>query len=132
MKRIVRHASEEDLARRDAMSQAQSGYLSLAKEKAKELGLPIKVFRITAESESQLTLFYSCDEKTDVRKLGRALSKLIPKRVELRHTGVRDEAKLVGGIGSCGMELCCSTWLPAFVPVSIKNAKSRDRFLEPP
>ncbi|MBL4632945.1 MAG: hypothetical protein JKY56_03685, partial [Kofleriaceae bacterium] len=52
-------------------------------------------------------------------------------RVDLRHFGARDEAKLVGGIGSCGQELCCTTWLPAFVPVSIKNAKDQGLVLNP-
>ena len=50
---------------------------------------------------------------------------------ELRQTGVRDEAKIVGGIGSCGRELCCTTWLPAFVPVSIKHAKDQGLVLNP-
>lgn len=132
LKRILRRPNASD--RRTALdgdALAAEG-LRVARERARALGLAIKLFR--AESSfrgNKLTLYFSSEDKVDTRPLARALADELPGRVELRQIGVRDQAKLVGGIGSCGMELCCSTWLPAFVPVSIKNAKDQGLVLNP-
>lgn len=133
LKRIVRRGTLEE-ANQAAGTQESTlqEYLSTAKAKAKELSLGIKVFRVSFEDDQKkLGIYYSCEDKTDVRPLTRALSDALPIRVELRHTGVRDEAKLVGGIGACGLELCCTTWLPSFAPVSIKHAKDQGLALTP-
>jgi cell fate regulator YaaT (PSP1 superfamily) len=96
------------------------------------MGLELKIFRGELNpSGSKLTLYFSAEQKVDTRPLLRDLGAELQIRVELRQTGVRDEAKMVGGIGSCGRELCCTTWLPAFVPVSIKNAKDQGLVLNP-
>ncbi len=129
LKKILRRATDADQL--PAREGECHDHLRTAKELAKKQGLSIKVFRAEFEGPSNLCIYYSCEQKTDVRGLARTLSKAIPVRVELRHTGTRDEAKMVGGIGSCGQELCCSTWLPAFVPVSIKNAKEQGLVLNP-
>ena len=64
-------------------------------------------------------LYFTSDERVELRELLRELGQASGARIELRQVGARDEAKQVGGIGSCGQELCCSTWLPEFVPVSV-------------
>ncbi len=129
LKKILRRAKDAD--QEPQRAKECQAHLRIAKELAKKQGLSIKVFRAEFEGPSNLCIYYSCEHKTDVRGLARALGKEIPVRVDLRHTGSRDEAKMVGGIGSCGQELCCSTWLPAFVPVSIKNAKDQGLALNP-
>lgn len=129
LKRILRRATAADLG---PDREAECGeHLRTARDLAKSQGLPIKVFRAQFDGPKRLSIYYACEQKTDVRALGRAISKALPVQVELRHTGARDEAKMVGGIGSCGQELCCTTWLPAFVPVSIKNAKDQGLVLNP-
>ncbi len=129
LKRIVRRATSRDLEP-DRDNECRE-HLRVAKDLAKKQHLAIKVFRAQFDGPKRLSIYYACEQKTDVRALGRALSKALPVQVELRHTGARDEAKMVGGIGSCGQELCCTTWLPAFVPVSIKNAKEQGLVLNP-
>ncbi len=130
LKKIVGKAQPS--ATPDADNDKLREILKTAKAEARTLGVQVKVFQAAFEDgKKKLIISYSCENKTDVRKLSRSLSNLFPYRVDLRHTGVRDEAKIVGGIGSCGQELCCSTWLPAFVPVSIKNAKDQGLVLNP-
>ncbi len=133
LKRILRRGSVDEGSETGAQTESKlQDYLGTAKAKAKELSLGIKVFRASFEDDREkLAIYYSCEDKTDVRPLTRALSDALPLRVELRHTGVRDEAKLVGGIGACGLELCCTTWLPSFAPVSIKHAKDQGLALTP-
>jgi cell fate regulator YaaT (PSP1 superfamily) len=132
LKPVLRLASGEDRQISLGEEDKARELLSLAKREAKKLRLRIKLFRAHSEGDSgRYSVYYSSEDKTDVRPLSRALSKVSPLRIELRQTGVRDEAKMVGGIGSCGQELCCSTWLPAFVPVSIKNAKDQGLVLNP-
>ncbi len=129
LKRILRRATASDLEP-DREEECRA-HLRTAKDLAKKQGLAIKVFRAQFDGPKRMSIYYACEQKADVRGLGRALSNALPVQVELRHTGARDEAKMVGGIGSCGQELCCTTWLPAFVPVSIKNAKDQGLVLNP-
>jgi cell fate regulator YaaT (PSP1 superfamily) len=132
LKRILRRGTAADAEDDQSRAEEIRSHLSTAKALAKELKLPIKVFRAHLEDDNKkIAVYYSCDDKTDVRPLSRKLSDALPLRVDLRHTGVRDEAKLVGGIGACGQELCCTTWLPSFVPVSIKHAKDQGLALNP-
>jgi len=76
-------------------------------------------------------VYFVSEERVDFRDLVKELSTQLGARVELRQVGARDEAKMVGGIGSCGRELCCSTFLPSFAPVSIKMAKDQNLVLNP-
>jgi cell fate regulator YaaT (PSP1 superfamily) len=75
--------------------------------------------------------YFASEERIDFRDLVKDLAQRLHTRIEMRQIGARDEAKAVGGIGSCGRELCCSTWLPAFVPISIKMAKDQGLVLNP-
>jgi len=129
LKRILRRARPSDVEP-DREEECQK-YLAAAKALAKERTLRIKIFLARMDEAGKVKLYYSCEHKTDVRSLSLALSKSLGVRVDMRHAGGRDEAKLIGGIGSCGQELCCTTWLPAFVPVSIRHAKDQGLVINP-
>jgi cell fate regulator YaaT (PSP1 superfamily) len=129
--RVLRKAGEHEL-RAEATAEAQGRTALLtAKEKARVLDLPIKVFRVEPQSGRRLLVYYTSDERIDLRDFLREVGAATGARVELRQIGARDEAKMVGGIGSCGQELCCTTWLPEMVPVSIKMAKDQGLVLNP-
>lgn len=130
LRRVIRRANEHDLrGEKDGDSQL-ADLLRIAKDKATALRLPLKVFRIE-KSGGKLNVYYTSDERLDLRDFVRDVGQATGLRLELRQLGVRDEAKVVGGIGSCGLTLCCTTWLPDFVPVSIKMAKDQGLVLSP-
>lgn len=135
IRRVMSVATEADRNRDAANAQAAVGALRIAKDRAAALKLPLKVFRAeyagAADRGGKLFIYFTTDERVDVREFLRQMSNATNARVELRQLGVRDEAKAVGGIGSCGLTLCCSTWLPDFVPVSIKMAKDQGLVLNP-
>ena len=91
----------------------------------------VKMFRAEVYQNGKATFYFASEKRIDFRDLVRDLGNKLRPRVELRQIGVRDEAKMVGGIGSCGLELCCTTCLPGFVPVSIKMAKDQGLVLNP-
>jgi len=130
LRRVLRRPNAGDLRADDAALGRAQQLLRLAKDKARALRLPIKVFRIEP-GHGRILLYFTSDERVDLRDLLRELGPTAGARIELRQLGVRDEAKVVGGIGSCGQELCCTTWLPEFVPVSIKMAKDQGLVLNP-
>jgi cell fate regulator YaaT (PSP1 superfamily) len=132
LRRVLRRPGRNDLRNLEKNHERDLEVLRTAREIARELDLPIKVFRSELSlGGGKAVVYFSTDDKIDTRRLARELNQRIHLRIELRQTGVRDEAKMVGGIGSCGQELCCTTWLPAFVPVSIKNAKDQGLVLNP-
>jgi cell fate regulator YaaT (PSP1 superfamily) len=135
LRRVIRRASEQDLrGERDGDSD-RARVLRIAKDKAAALRLPLKVFRVEIAGQgrgAKLNIYYTSDDRLDLREFIRDVGNEVGGgRIELRQLGVRDEAKAVGGIGSCGLTLCCTTWLPDFVPVSIKMAKDQGLVLSP-
>ena len=134
LRRVTRRATPNDLrAETDAIT-AGATLLRQAKERVKAMGVPAKVFRVErhgAPRGGRVLVYYTSDDRVELRELVREMGAATGARVELRQLGVRDEAKIVGGIGSCGLELCCTTWLPEFVPVSIKMAKDQGMVLTP-
>ena len=132
LRRVLRRPAPADLRRQEENEVRARDVLRAARDTARDIGLAIKLFRAELSlSGNKAVIYFSTDDKVDFRRLVRELSTRVHVRIEMRQTGVRDEAKMVGGIGSCGLELCCSTWLPAFVPVSIKNAKDQGLVLNP-
>jgi cell fate regulator YaaT (PSP1 superfamily) len=129
--RVVRRADERDLARAEAHRERESEALALARDRARARGLTIKVFRAELLPGDRSLFYFSSDQRVDFRELVRDLAAQLHTRIEMRQVGVRDEAKMVGGIGSCGRELCCTTFLPQFAPVSIKMAKNQNLVLNP-
>jgi cell fate regulator YaaT (PSP1 superfamily) len=126
LRRVIRRAREHDAKGPEPAEHE----LRVAKDVAAALGLELKVFRVEKTS-GKLFVYYTSDERVDVRDFVRDLTQKVPARIELRQLGARDEAKQIGGIGSCGLTLCCTTWLPEFVPVSIKMAKDQGLVLAP-
>lgn len=130
--RLIRKAEPRDLARAEQEQKRQQEGLAFARQRARALGLPIKLFRAEIpQGTDRATFFFSCDQRVDFRALVRDLVAYLHARVEMRQVGVRDECKLTGGIGSCGRELCCSGHLTHFAPVSIKMAKHQRLVLNP-
>jgi cell fate regulator YaaT (PSP1 superfamily) len=130
--RVLRVADARDLARQASEEARAKEMLAFARERAKARNLPIKMFRAELHhGGARATFTFAADQRIDFRDLVRDIAAKVRARVELRQVGVRDEAKMVGGIGSCGRELCCSTFLPKFAPVSIKMAKNQGLALNP-
>ena len=131
LRRVIRRAGEPDLRGERERDGAVVTALRIAKDRAAALKLPLKVFRVERADAGKLNVYYTSDDRIDVRDFLREVSAGTGARIELRQLGVRDEAKAVGGIGSCGLTLCCTTWMPEFVPVSIKMAKDQGLVLSP-
>jgi cell fate regulator YaaT (PSP1 superfamily) len=100
--------------------------------KVRERALAMKLVRVEQSFDgSRLVFYFTAEERVDFRELVRELATEYKTRIELRQIGVRDEAKLLTGYGTCGRPLCCSSFLKAFDPVSIKMAKQQDLALNP-
>jgi cell fate regulator YaaT (PSP1 superfamily) len=128
--KVVRKAEEKDLE--EARRNLEEKGLVKCHEMVGQLGLKMKPLaaRYNAETE-RLTVFFSAEERVDVRDLVRRLSRALERRVELRQVGARDEAKLLGSMGRCGYPLCCQNFLTSFASVSIKMAKEQNLALNP-
>jgi cell fate regulator YaaT (PSP1 superfamily) len=129
---VLRKATPEDIKQSEELAAKEEEALIECGKMIGELKLPMKL--LAAEynlDSSRLTFSFSAEERVDFRELVRRLSGKFKVRVELRQVGSRDEAKLVGGFGRCGRQLCCSSFLTEFSPVSIKMAKEQDLPLNP-
>ena len=132
LKGINRRASAVDLTQMAYYQFREKEALARCQQKAQEHNLPMKIVRAEYNYDgSRLVFFFAAEKRIDFRKLVQDLARSFRARIELRQIGVRDEAKLMGGIGRCGLALCCSTWLTEFNPVSIKMAKLQDLPLSP-
>lgn len=132
LKRVIRVATEEDLAIVKQNEREAQEALSLCEEKVVEHDLPMKLIDVEYTFDRNKIIFYfTADGRVDFRELVKDLAAIFRTRIELRQIGVRDEAKMLGGIGPCGRMLCCSTFLGDFEPVSIKMAKDQNLSLNP-
>jgi cell fate regulator YaaT (PSP1 superfamily) len=129
--RIVRRAEPRDLDRLRVAAERADEARVFARERAAVHKLGIKLFRVEFQRSGRAVFYFASETRVDFRELVRDLAARYHTRIELRQVGVRDEAKMVGGIGSCGRELCCSTFLPKFAPVSIKMAKHQNLAMAP-
>jgi cell fate regulator YaaT (PSP1 superfamily) len=130
--KLVRLATRSDILSRMKHQQREQEALRIATFKVRERGLPMKLARAEqAFDGSRLTFYFTAEGRVDFRELVRELAGECRTRIEMRQIGVRDEAKLIGGYGTCGRPLCCTTFLTAFEPVSIKMAKQQDLSLNP-
>ncbi len=129
--RILRRAEPDDLARVRAAVERAAEARAFARERAAAQQLGIKIFRVDFQRGGRAIFYFASEARVDFRDLVRDLAARYHTRIELRQVGVRDEAKMVGGIGSCGRELCCTTFLPKFAPVSIKMAKHQNLAMAP-
>ncbi len=132
VREIIREATEDDLARQEQNRKKEKEAFAICKKKIHEHGLDMKLVDAEYTFENNKLLFYfTADERVDFRSLVRDLASIFHTRIELRQIGVRDETRIMGGIGPCGRELCCKSWLTDFVPVSIKMAKEQSLSLNP-
>lgn len=130
--RALRKANATDLQKQDADDQRIRETLSTTRELVRYHRLEVKVFRAEFDpGAGRVVLYFSSEERVDFRDLLKDLTARLHLRVDLRQIGARDEAKQVGGIGTCGRELCCSTFLPKFSPISIRSAKNQNLALAP-
>lgn len=132
MKNVVRRASAWDMVQKDVWTRKEQEALAICRTKAKEHDLDIKVVRCDYNyTGGRLLVYFSSENRVDFRTLVRELARVFRTRIEMRQIGVRDEAKLLDGVGKCGRQLCCTSWLREFTPVSIRMAKNQQLPLNP-
>lgn len=131
-KRVLRRANDEEKEQFFLRRLLEKKAVAVAKEKALELKLPMKITTVRYDArDGRLVFLFVSEERVDFRGLVRELSLILKTRIELWQIGVRQEAKVVDGFGVCGLKTCCSTWLPEFRPITIKMAKDQDINLPP-
>jgi len=132
LQRVIKKADARDVAREDQNLQRERQHYRVALDFVRRQNLPVKLVKAeSAFDGSKVTFFFAGAERTDLRDAGRELGQLVHTRVEMKQIGARDETKTTGGVGPCGRELCCSSWLQEFQPVSVKMAKEQGLSLNP-
>jgi cell fate regulator YaaT (PSP1 superfamily) len=129
---VLRVATHEDVVTRLKQQQREKEAYRVALLKIRERAIPMKLARVEQSFDgSRLVFSFTAEGRVDFREIVRELAAEFRTRIEMRQIGVRDEAKAIGGYGSCGRPLCCTTFLTSFEPVSIKMAKQQDLSLNP-
>ena len=132
LKKVIRIATPEDLRRVAENEKKQKEAFSICEKKIAEHKLDMKLVDVEYTFDNNKILFYfTAEGRVDFRNLVKDLASVFRTRIELRQIGVRDEAKMLGGLGVCGKPFCCSTFLGEFQPVSIKMAKEQGLSLNP-
>lgn len=132
LKTIIRKATEEDLARVEENKRKAKRAFDICNEKIKEHGLEMNLLEVEYTFDNSKILFsFSAEGRVDFRELVKDLASVFRARIELRQIGVRDEAKMLGGIGVCGRPFCCKQFMGEFQSVSIKMAKEQGLSLNP-
>ena len=127
LKRVIRKADSVDMERQSFNLERENEAFSICREKINELKLDMKLIKVEYLFDSSKAIFYfSSEGRIDFRELVKNLASSFHTRIEMRQVGVRDEAKIVGGIGPCGRELCCSNFLSNFAPVTVRMAKEQN------
>jgi cell fate regulator YaaT (PSP1 superfamily) len=132
LKKIIRKATQADIERAESYRSKEKQAFTICMQKVQFHKLQMKL--IDAEycfDGSQVTFFFSAESRVDFRELVKDLAGALRTKVQLHQVGVRDEAKLFGGMGPCGRQMCCTTFLNGFEPVSMKMAKEQCLFLNP-
>jgi cell fate regulator YaaT (PSP1 superfamily) len=129
---IKRKASDDDLAALERIHQKEAEAFRFCVNRIAERTMPMKLVQVEYQFDSsKAVFFFTADGRVDFRDLVKDLAHTFHTRIEMRQIGVRDEAKMVGGIGICGRELCCCSFLRDFQPVSVKMAKEQNLALNP-
>ncbi len=132
LKSIIRKATEADLKKVEANKLLEKKAFDIAMKKIESHGLDMKLVNVEYTFDASKVLFYfTADGRVDFRALVKDLASVFKTRIELRQIGVRDEAKMLGGLGVCGKQFCCSSFMGEFAPVSIKMAKEQGLSLSP-
>ena len=129
---VLRMATENDRRVVEYNKKKESEAFDICEKKIADHGLEMKLVNVSASFDGNKIIFYfTADGRVDFRELVRDLASVFRARIELRQIGVRDEAKMIGGLGICGRPFCCSQFLDSFLPVSIKMAKTQNLSLNP-
>ncbi|MBR6755427.1 MAG: stage 0 sporulation family protein [Peptococcaceae bacterium] len=132
LKKVIRVATPDDDEKIIANQMQEREAFQICLEKIEQHKLPMKLIDVEYTFDnSKIIFFFTADGRVDFRELVKDLATIFRTRIELRQIGVRDEAKMLGGIGFCGRPLCCHTFLGDFAPVSIKMAKEQNLSLNP-
>ena len=132
LKPILRMATQKDQETVERNREREKEAFDICQEKIRKHDLDMKLVDAEYTFDNNKVLFYfTADGRVDFRELVKDLAAVFKTRIELRQIGVRDETKILGGIGICGRPLCCHSWMPEFIPVSIKMAKEQNLSLNP-
>lgn len=132
LKAVIRKATPEDAIQLAENKNKETEAFTVGVERIAAHGLQMKLVDVEHTFDGSKIIFYfTADGRVDFRELVKDLASIFRTRIELRQIGVRDEAKMLGGLGTCGRALCCSTFLGDFAPVSIKMAKEQNLSLNP-
>ncbi|MCX5717746.1 MAG: stage 0 sporulation family protein [Nitrospirae bacterium] len=130
LRKVLRKATEEDFKQKQDNEAFEKEAKDYCIERIMARGLPMKlVFTESTLDKKRIVFYFTADGRIDFRELVKDLAAKFKTRIEMRQIGVRDEAKIVGGFGMCGRELCCKTFLTSFEPISIKMAKQQELVL---
>jgi cell fate regulator YaaT (PSP1 superfamily) len=130
--RVARRAEPEEIQRLMVLRADEERVRRKAREMVEQHDLVMKVTEAEWQwDRNKLTLYFTAERRVDFRQLVRELARTFRTRIELKQIGVRDEAALLGGVGRCGRELCCSTWLREIKPISLQLAKDQNLSLNP-
>jgi len=130
--KIVRRASEEDINKFEWLWEKEKRAFEFCQERIRSRNLPMKLVSVRYFfNEKKGIFFYTADGRIDFRQLVKDLAKELKMRIEMRQIGVRDEAKLLGGLGVCGRQLCCHSFMQAFEPVTIQKARKQQIVINP-
>lgn len=129
---IIRRADKEDSTAHEKKVDNEQAAKRFCQERARNLGLQMKVTRVDFGLDSRkATVYFTAEGRVDFRRLVRDMSRRFSAKIKMMQIGARDEAGLLGGVGVCGRTLCCSTWLKDFKPISIQMAKRQNLSLNP-
>ncbi|MGB9779647.1 PSP1 domain-containing protein [Caldanaerobacter sp.] len=132
LKKVIRIATPEDIEHYHENKKKEAQAFEICLKKIEEHGLEMNLVDVEYTFDNTKVIFYfTADGRVDFRELVKDLASVFRMRIELRQIGVRDEAKIIGGLGPCGRPLCCTTFLGEFEPVSIKMAKDQNLSLNP-
>ncbi|MDD8026675.1 MAG: regulatory iron-sulfur-containing complex subunit RicT [Acidobacteriota bacterium] len=129
---IVRKAGDEDVRKMQWLEEREQRAFEMCLQKIRSRGLPMKLTAVRYFfNEKKGVFFYTADGRVDFRQLVKDLAKELRMRIEMRQVGVRDEAKILGGLGVCGRALCCASFMRTFEPVTIQKARKQHIAINP-
>ncbi|MCI4626179.1 MAG: hypothetical protein L3V56_09495 [Candidatus Magnetoovum sp. WYHC-5] len=132
LKKVIRQASNDDLQQRTENNKIEEEAWTFCLERIGVRGLPMKlIYTEVTLDRKRIVFYFTAEGRIDFRELVKDLASRFKTRIEMRQIGVRDEAKIIGGLGICGREVCCRTFLSNFAPISIRMAKRQDLVLNP-
>ena len=132
LKKVYRPATDKDFNQIIKNSETETKAFAFCRQCIQELKLEMNLFQTESNFDaSKITFFFTADGRVDFRKLVKMLVKEFRTKIEMRQVGIRNQAKMCGGVGRCGRELCCSAFMTKFEPVSIRMAKKQGLSLNP-